>query len=463
MDSNVGNDETMTAGHTGQQQVRSATASHKVCAPAHQSRPRNFRRCAIVAAAILAVFAMACSADNSTTAQTIPPSTEPNDTATTTTAELGLPSPPSTTILQAEPSPTPPTTEAMTVATAPATTLPEERRDSAIPTIVLSDGDLLDQVIERGWLNCGVSTGRNVAFSEQRSDGHWLGIDADFCRAVAAAIFGDANAVEFVPLTPAERFVELQWGSVDVLIRNTAWTQNRDTGIELDFGPPIYYDGQQVMARASDGFSATSRIQDLSEAVVCTSAGTSTERVFAAAADEAGITVTLVTYETFDFVTQNFIDGACDAITADGSALIGRMVHQQGEQRWVIFPPVPLSREPLAPAYLHDQSRFGDVVNWTVFATIIADQYAITSQNIDSLLAIGALDPEALRLLGASNSYELQTYMGLAADAFYRVISQVGNYDEIYNRSFGPIGMTREGSLNALWIDGGLMYAPPAR
>ena len=335
---------------------------------------------------------------------------------------------------------------------------PAERETQV--TMVQDTGDLLAVVQDRGTLNCGVS-GSAVAFSETQPDGSTTGFDADYCRAVAAAILGDAGGVNFVPLTAAERFTALEAGDIDLLVRNTTWTQSRDTDLVLDFGPTTYYDGQLIMARVSDGFSGTSTVSDLDGATVCTNAGTTTEKNMADAADAAGIEITLSTFEDNDIVTDQFIQGACDAMTGDGSALVGRKVKQEGDQEWAIFPPTPISKEPLGPVYPQNQSTFGDVVNWTVYATILADEKGITSDNIDSMLGGGSLDAEAVRLLGGEG--ELQSAMGLSADAFYNVISQVGNYDEVYTRHLNPVGLSRAGSANAGWLDGGLIYAPPAR
>ena len=246
---------------------------------------------------------------------------------------------------------------------------------------LLPNSDMLDHVLGRGELVCGVS-GTRVIFSETQPDGSVVGVDADYCRVVAAALFGDAGAVEFVSLTTGERFTALHTGVIDVLIRSTTWTQSRDTELGLDFGPVIYYDGQQLMARAGDGFTgATSGVADIAGAVVCALAGTTTEQNVSDAADAAGIDITVTTFEDFDQITENFIQGACDVITADGSALAGRKAKQQpDDQEWVIFPATPISKEPLAPVYPQNQSRFADVVNWAVYATIIADEKGITSR-----------------------------------------------------------------------------------
>ncbi|MXW97856.1 MAG: transporter substrate-binding domain-containing protein [Acidimicrobiaceae bacterium] len=320
--------------------------------------------------------------------------------------------------------------------------------------------DMLDHVLGRGELVCGVS-GTRVIFSETQPDGSVVGVDADYCRVVAAALFGDAGAVEFVSLTTGERFAALQSGHIDVLFRSTTWTQSRDTAVGLDFGPVIYYDGQQLMARAADGYSPSAGVADIAGAVVCALAGTTTEQNVSDAADAAGIDITLTTLEDFDAIIENFIVGACDIATADGSALAGRKAKQQpDDQEWVIFPATPISKEPLAPAYPQNQSRFADVVNWAVYATIIADEKGITSANVAEMAA-NPPDAEANRLLGGEGM--LQDAMGLEDDAFYQAISQVGNYGEILGRHLEPAGLARAGSINASWRDGGLIYAPPAR
>ena len=349
--------------------------------------------------------------------------------------------------------------------TAPDTTAAAEPAETTTTAADAIDdtqaGDLLDTVLARGELHCGVS-GSAVAFSETQPDGSQTGFDADYCRAVAAALFGDADAVVFTPLTAAERFTAVQTGEIDVLMRNTTWTQSRDTEVGMDFGPTTYYDGQQLMARESAGFSGASQVADISGAVVCTNAGTTTEQNIADAADAAGVEIQLTTFEDFDQVTENFINEACDVITTDGSALVGRKANQQpAGENWVIFPATPISKEPLGPTYGQNQSRFADVVNWTVYATIIADEKGITSANVADMAA-NPPDAEAGRLLGAADD-EQQSGMGLAPDAFHQVIAQVGNYDEIYSRHLNPVGLTREGSANAGWLDGGLIYAPPAR
>ncbi len=322
-------------------------------------------------------------------------------------------------------------------------------------------GSVLDAVQDRGTLNCGVS-GAAVAFSTLDPEGRMVGFDADYCRAVAAAVLGDAEAVNFVALTAAERFTAVQTGDVDVLMRNTTWTQSRDTDVGMDFGPTTYYDGQQLMARASDGFGPDSDVPDIAGAVVCTNAGTTTEKNISDAAAAAGIDITLNTFEDFDIVTENFISGACDVITTDGSGLVGRKAEQQpADQEWVIFPATPISKEPLGPTYGQNDSAWADAVNWTVYATVIADEMGISSANASTVVGNDDFDAEAQRLMGGEG--EIQSLMGLAPDAFQQVILQVGNYDEIYARNLNPVGLSRDGSANARWTEGGLIYAPPAR
>jgi len=322
-----------------------------------------------------------------------------------------------------------------------------------------ADGGILAAVQARGVLRCGVS-GSATAFSEQQPDGSATGFDADYCRYVAAAVLGDSNAVEFTFLTAAERFTAVQTGAVDILIRNTTWTQSRDTDVGMDFAPTTYYDGQQVMAREADGFTSSSGIADLEGAVVCTNAGTTTEKNITEVTAALGVTITLNTFEDFNQVMDQFLAGACDAVTTDGSGLVGRKATQEvpGDPL-VIFPPAPISKEPLGPVTAQNDSVWLDIAKWSVYSSIIFDEKGVTSANADSMLGSG--DGEIDRLLGGEG--ELQTAMGLPADAFLKAVMQVGNYDEIFSRNLNPVGIFREGSFNAGFQDGGLIYAPPAR
>lgn len=326
-------------------------------------------------------------------------------------------------------------------------------------------GDTLDEVIARGKLICGVS-GSAIGFSETQADGSTTGFDADYCRAVAAAVLGDANAVEFRALTSAERFEALKNGEIDVLIRNSTWTQSRDADIGVQFATTTYYDGQQILA-STDAFPnlvPDSTIADIDGATVCVNAGTTTEKNMTEGAQVFGITITLETYETSGETQAGYLAGTCDVYTTDGSGLFGfRSAESQADNadaaNWVIFPTAPISKEPLGPVTRQNDDAWFDIVNWVVFATFIADENGVTSTNIGDMMDN---TPELTRLFGGEGEY--QTAMGLSADAFLQVIKQVGNYGEIYqNNLTGPLGLLREGSFNMQWFDGGLIYAPPAR
>ncbi|MCP3977292.1 MAG: transporter substrate-binding domain-containing protein [bacterium] len=326
-------------------------------------------------------------------------------------------------------------------------------------------GGTLAEVVARGSLRCGVSTNA-IGFAEPQDDGSFNGFDADYCRAVAAAIFGDSTAVEFVGLTAAERFTSLANRDVDVLFRNTTWTQSRDTEIGGDFGPTTFFDGQQIMGKASFGFSDSSTLADVDGAKLCTNAGTTTEKNITEGAATVGATIELVTVEEFPQAMEQFRSGACDLVTTDGSGLFGERFAAVGsgeiaEGDWIIFPTAPISKEPLGPMYRQNDSEWADVINWVVFATFIADEKDINQGNVAAAIA-SPPDPEAGRLLGVTDD-NLQTKMGLSADAFANVISQVGNYNDIYERTLIPLGFVRAGSPNDIWFKGGLLYAPPAR
>ncbi len=329
---------------------------------------------------------------------------------------------------------------------------------TAAPTQTPTAGSLLDTVTQRGVLKCGVNE-TLPGFGSKDSSGQFVGFDTDLCRAIAAAVLGDSTKVEFTALTAAQRFEAVSSGSIDVLSRNTTWTQSRDGELGLTFAPTTYYDGQQVMARAADGFDADSTLADLEGAIVCTNAGTTTEKNIQEALDSIGVTFTLTTFEDFNLVLQNFKDGACDAVTTDGSGLVSRKsTDEPAPGDWVIFPSVPLSKEPLGPATKQGDALWSDAVRWTVYAMLIAEENGVTSANVDEMKS-NPPTGEIGRLLGGEG--EKQTAMGLPADAFYNVIKQVGNYGEVYDAHLTPLGLKR--GLNALWIDGGLLYAPPAR
>ncbi len=326
-------------------------------------------------------------------------------------------------------------------------------------------GSTLEVVQARGELICGIS-GSAIGFSETDSEGNATGFDADYCRAVAAAVLGDANAVQFKDLTAAERFEALKNNAVDVLIRNTTWTQSRDADIGMQFVATTYYDGQQLMANPANlpSINDGSTLADIEGATVCTNAGTTTEKNITEGAEVNGVKITLETVEAFPEAMEKFRAGSCDIVTTDGSGLFGERSaaiqnNEEGADAWIIFPASPISKEPLGPVVRQNDDEWMDIVQWVVFATFIADEQGVTSANVGDNME---KTPELKRLFGGEG--ELQTAMGLNADAFLQVIKQVGNYGEIFERNLtGPLNLQREGSFNMQWFDGGLIYAPPAR
>jgi general L-amino acid transport system substrate-binding protein len=325
-----------------------------------------------------------------------------------------------------------------------------------LPALSTGNGSVLFSVQAAGTVRCGVNSGFN-GFSVVQPGGSASGFDVDFCRAIAAAALGDADAVEYVPLTAAERFTALQIGLVDVLVRNTTHTLFRTAELGIDFGPTIYFDGQQFMgltSRFGDG-----DLTGLDGARLCVPPGSLLESRAIDFASALGVQLTLVPTDSPPASMNQLKSGICDLVTTDGTAL-GLFQSQAIADRsfragdLTIFPPIPISKEPLAPAVLQGDTFWRDVVDWAVYTTLIAEEKGITSRNIDST----AWDADISRLFGVDGESALQ--MGLTPDAFYQVIRQVGNYQEIWDRHLPALGLVREGSFNQLWFDGGLFYAP---
>jgi len=322
----------------------------------------------------------------------------------------------------------------------------------------------LETVMSRGTLKCGVSTSA-PGFTDVNPDGSLSGFDVDFCHAIAAAVLGDGEAVEFRQLTAKERFAALESGEIDVLVRNTTWTQTRDTELPQDFVHTTFYDGQQIMGNPANlpGLTAGGGFADIDGAVVCTNAGTTTEQNIKEGAELAGVTIQLQTVENFTEAMDGFIAGSCDIVTTDGSGLFGHRASNiaagtAGAENWVIFPEAPISKEPLGPVVRQGDSTWFDVVQWTVFSTFALEEFGITSANASSMAGEAG---EVGRLLGGDG--EKQTAMGLPADAFLQVALQVGNYGEIYERNLAPLKLSRDGTFNEQWFNGGLIYSPPFR
>lgn len=319
----------------------------------------------------------------------------------------------------------------------------------------------LAEVIARGRLICGVS-GTLPGFAFLDSDtGEMTGFDADYCRGLAAAIFGEASSdtVEFVALTAAERFTALQNGDVDVLFRNTTWTFSRDTDVGGDFGPTTFYDGQGVMIPvALQNELGIESLADLGGARICSQAGTTTELNISDAMNTLGLEFELIPQETSADSLTAFVDGACDVLTSDKSQLAALRSDTDNPSNYVILPDT-LSKEPLGPMWLEGDSQWGDVVSWTVYATFYAEELGITSANIGDFS--GSDNANVRRFVGEEG--DLGSFIGLSNDFAVNVILAVGNYGELYDRHITPIGIERAGTLNASYLDGGLIYAPAWR
>lgn len=318
-------------------------------------------------------------------------------------------------------------------------------------------GETLSAVQERGTLICGVN-GQLPGFSFLDPQGQYSGFDVDFCRALSAAIFGNPDQVEFRPTTTQERFTVLQTGEVDVLIRNTTWSLTRDTELGLNFPAVTFYDGQGIMVPADSGLTALS---DLEGATICVQKGTTTELNLADIMATEGITYTPAVFDDINATYGAYAEGRCDAVTSDRSQLssVARGVLPDPDAHTIMD--VTISKEPLGPAVRHGDDQWRDIVAWTVFATFAAEEYGLTSENLDDTLA-SAQNPEILRLTGREG--ELGTTLGLSNDFAYNIIQSVGNYAEIYDRNLGestPTYIPR--GLNSLYTDNGLLYSPPFR
>jgi general L-amino acid transport system substrate-binding protein len=316
-----------------------------------------------------------------------------------------------------------------------------------------AEAGTLEDVKARGHLRCGTDDGL-PGFAFKYPDGRWAGLDVDTCRAVAAAVLGDADKVKYVELSTKERFPGIQSGAVDMFARNSTWTLLRDSAYELNFAAVIYYDGQGFMVRKELGLGSA---EELEGATICVLLGTTTEfnLVDFFGADD----VELFLGDDPAELAAAYDRGECDAMANDRSALAGFRTKLENPGAHVILPDI-LSKEPLGPIVRHGDDRWFDIVKWTIFALIQAEESGVTSQNVDEMKT--SQDPTIQRLLGVSA--DLGLHMGLRDDWAFQIIKQVGNYGEIYERNLGPdtpVGLER--GLNALWEDGGLMYAMPFR
>ncbi|WP_319825793.1 amino acid ABC transporter substrate-binding protein [Thalassovita sp.] len=314
----------------------------------------------------------------------------------------------------------------------------------------------LDDVKARGKLNCGVATGV-PGFATPDANGVWQGFDVAVCRAVAAAVLNDQMAVEFVPTTGKTRFTALASGEIDMLARNTTWTFSRDVDLKFDFVGVNYYDGQGFMVPKSLGVGSA---KELDGATVCIQTGTTTELNLADFFRINNMSYEPVPIETNAEAQQQYLAGACDVYTTDASGLAATRATFEDPSAHVVLPEI-ISKEPLGPLVRHGDSEWGDVVRWSLNALIAAEEYGVTSANIDEM-AKGTTNPEINRLLGTEGT--LGEMLGLPADWALKAIKANGNYGEVFEKTIGtntPIGLAR--GLNAQWTNGGLLYSPPFR
>lgn len=343
-------------------------------------------------------------------------------------------------------------------ASEPPATSTEAPEETAAPEPAPTDGRLA-LVQERGQLICGVN-GSLPGFSFLDDSGENTGFDADFCRALATAVLGDPELVEFRALSADQRGPALQTGEVDVLIRNTTWTVSRDTAWGL-FGPTIFYDGQAMMVNSTLVDATT--LEDLAGATICVQSGTTTELNLTDQFSTLGIDFTPQVFADIDPTYAAYEEGRCDAVTSDRSQLVARRTAFANPDEHVILEAV-MSKEPLGPVAPLGDDEWFNVVKWVVFATIEAEELGIDSTNVEEMAA--SENPVIQRLLGVTpeGAEPFDSGLGLEADWAANMISAVGNYAEIYNRNLGPETLFNlERGLNSLWSDDGLLYAPPYR
>lgn len=313
----------------------------------------------------------------------------------------------------------------------------------------------LDDVKAKGFVQCGVSQGL-PGFSNPDAQGNWSGLDVDVCRAVAAAIFGDASKVKYSPLSAKERFTALQSGEIDMLSRNTTWTSSRDTSLGLNFTGVTYYDGQGFLVRKSLGVTSA---LELSGASVCTQTGTTTELNIADYFRTNNMPYEVVAFEKADEVIKAYDAGRCDVFSTDASGLYAERLKLANPADHIVLPEI-ISKEPLGPVVRHGDDQWFDLVKWSLYAMINAEEMGITSANVEEMKS--STNPEIKRLLGLDGDFGQQ--LGVGNDWVVNIVKGVGNYGESFDRNVGPdtpLGIAR--GLNALWSKGGLQYAPPVR
>ncbi len=325
----------------------------------------------------------------------------------------------------------------------------------SMAAVTAATAGTLDDVKSKGFVQCGVSQGL-PGFSNPDDKGNWTGIDVDVCKAVAAAVFGDASKVKYTPLSAKERFTALQSGEIDMLSRNTTWTATRDTALGLNFAGVNYYDGQGFMVRKSLG--VTSAMQ-LNGAAVCTNTGTTTELNVADFFRSHKMQYEVVAFEKSDEVVKAYDEGRCDVYTTDRSGLAAQRLKLKNPDEHIVLPEI-ISKEPLGPVVRQGDDQWFNLVKWTLFAMVNAEELGVTSKNVDEMKK--SSNPAIKRLLGVEGNFGEN--LGVSNAWAYNIVKQVGNYGESYDRNVGPktpLGLAR--GLNALWNKGGIQYAPPIR
>jgi general L-amino acid transport system substrate-binding protein len=314
----------------------------------------------------------------------------------------------------------------------------------------------LQDVQKAGFVKCGIDGGL-PGFSEIVSGGVYKGIDVDGCRAVAAAVLGDASKVKYVSLNAKERLAALQSGEIDILVRNTTWTETRDTSLGLNFAGVNFYDGQGFMVRKDLGVKSA---KELEGASVCIQTGTTTEMNVADYFRANNMKFKAVTYDTNDQVVQSYENGRCDVLTSDSSQLYGLRTKLKDPSAHIVLPEI-ISKEPLGPVVRQGDDQWFNIVKWSFYAMVAAEEAGITSKNADELKKTST-NPTVKRILGTEG--KMGANLGLKADFAYQIIKQVGNYGEVFEKNVGkntPLKIDR--GLNALWTKGGLQYSPPFR
>ena len=322
-------------------------------------------------------------------------------------------------------------------------------------TMAAKKSKTLKNTQKKGFVRCGVSQGL-PGFSNADAAGNWTGVDVDVCRAVAAAVLGDANKVKFTPLSAKERFTALTSGEIDILSRNTTWTLSRDADIGLTFVGVNFYDGQGFMVRKDSGINS---VDDFANGIsACTNIGTTTELNMRDFFNSRGISYEPVAFEKADEVVAAYDSGRCDTYTTDKSGLAAQRTKMTNPDDHMVLPET-ISKEPLGPVVRQGDAVWEDIVRWSLNVMIEAEEYGITSSNADMMKTSD--NPQIKRLVGSEG--ELGAAFGLDNDWSLRIIKQVGNYGESYKRNIADTGILPDRGPNQIWTKGGLLYVPPAR